>query len=200
MATVCRLTMSWSFRLPAFRDGAHTVTGTNCVVIRPQNWFPTGPRPSQPQGSPAYPWPPPSVAWLASDRGSLKRKANNRSNENLPSILSLNTSSRPMRRTSVTPFVCFLFFWFCFLFVLCWMWDLNSLARDRTRNPFQGQHTLNHWTARKGPSHMVSFHSLTPLGRKLLSSCFRPEDLRLRGGILCPRLISLALPPLPLTI
>ena len=38
------------------------------------------------------------------------------------------------------------------VFWLCGMWDLSSPTRDRTRTPCIGRGSLNHWTAREGPS------------------------------------------------
>ena len=35
------------------------------------------------------------------------------------------------------------------------MWDLNSPTRDRTRTPFIGRWSFNHWTAREVPKRVV---------------------------------------------
>lgn len=56
-------------------------------------------------------------------------------------------------------------FFFFFLAMLCCLWDLISLARDRSRSPCFGRRNLNHWAVREVPGS----HTL-----KNLSGCSLP--------------------------
>ena len=45
----------------------------------------------------------------------------------------------------------------CANLVACGMWDLNSLTRDQTHDPYIGRQILNYWTTREVP--ILSFLS-----------------------------------------
>ena len=53
-------------------------------------------------------------------------------------------------------FVTILLLFYVLDFWLQGMWDLSSLARDRTRSPCIGRQSLNHWTTREVPHFAIS--------------------------------------------
>ena len=52
-------------------------------------------------------------------------------------------------------------FFFFFFFLLCGMWDLSSLTRDRTHTPLHWKQSLNHWTTREVPFFFFVFNLLS---------------------------------------